>query len=497
MTHAVAQGSGWRLGRTPQIASALERIKAIVGPAGWLDEPQDVEPHLREQRGLYVGATSLVVRPDNTRQVSQVVALCAEAGIIVVPQGGNTGLCGGAVPSAEGTNIVLSLSRMRRIRALDADNFTITVDAGCVLADVQRAADGANRLFPLSLGAEGSCQIGGNLSTNAGGIQVLRYGNMRELALGVEVVLPDGRVLEGLRSLRKDNTGYDLKHLFIGAEGTLGIITAATLRLFPKPVATATAYVSLQSTEDVISLLSLARSHTADQLTAFEFMPRFGVDIATRHIEGVRDPLPGAAPWYVLMEVSTSSGDCDLDGMLESLLGAAIERHLVIDAAVAKTQQQRIDMWRVREALVEAQKFEGASIKYDISVPVTSIPGFVRDAMAACRAVLPQVRPLAFGHCGDGNVHFNLAAPVGDEGTFAPMSAIFDKIVFDLVSANSGSISAEHGIGLTKRDALAFYKSTTELDLMRRIKCALDPQMLMNPDKVLAANFLPLRMIQP
>jgi D-lactate dehydrogenase (cytochrome) len=469
------------------LEEALARIKAVVGPAGWLSVPADVAPYLIEQRGLYRGQTSLVVRPASTREVSEVVAICNEANITIVPQGGNTGLCGAAVPPENGSNVVLSLSRMRQVRSVDPDNFTITVDAGCVLAEIQQAADAHDRLFPLSLGAEGSCQIGGNLSTNAGGIQVLRYGNTRELTLGLEVVLADGRVLDGLRALRKDNTGYDLKQLFIGAEGTLGIITGATLRLFPKPVAAATAYVSLPSIDAVIQLLSLSRKHTADLLTAFEFMPRFGVDIATRHVAGVRDPLPREDDWYVLMEVSTSADDGHLDAMLESLLAAALEAGLITDAAIAASDVQRRAMWRIREALVEAQKFEGTSIKYDVSVPVTSIPAFVASASAACRALVPGARPLAFGHCGDGNVHFNLAAPVDDDGSFATWSPAFDSVVFDLVQSYKGSISAEHGIGKTKREALRTYKSVTELDVMRRIKAALDPKMLMNPDKVIPA----------
>ncbi len=468
-------------------ADAIAQIKAIVGAAGWLEADADVAPYLHEQRGLYRGRTALVVRPGSTQEVARVVAVCAAAKLAVVAQGGNTGLCGAAVPSEDGRNVVLSLSRMRTIRSIDPDNFTMTVDAGCVLADIQQAADRHDRLFPLSLGAEGSCQIGGNLSTNAGGMQVLRYGSMRELTLGLEVVLADGRVLDGLRALRKDNTGYDLKQLFIGAEGTLGVITGATLRLFPKPTATATAFVALPSIDAVIALLALARSRTADQLNAFEFMPRFGLEIATEHIAGVRDPLPQRADWYVLMEVSTSAEDAQLDEMLQSLLVSAMQAGLVSDAAIAASDAQRRGMWRVREALVEAQKFVGASIKFDVSVPVTSIPTFVAAASRACLAIAPTARPLAFGHCGDGNVHFNLSAPPHDDGSFASLGGAFGKVVFDLVHELRGSFSAEHGIGRTKRDAMQVYKSATELDLMRRIKAALDPVMLMNPDKVLPA----------
>ncbi|QAA92651.1 FAD-binding oxidoreductase [Pollutimonas thiosulfatoxidans] len=467
------------------LQSVINEIKSVVGPSGWLSADADIAPYLCEQRGLYRGSTGLVVRPTTTQQVSKVMTICSRANVPVIPQGGNTGLCGGAVPPADGLNIVLCLSRMRSIRSVDPGNFTITVDAGCILAEVQQAADQHDRLFPLSLGAEGSCQIGGNLSTNAGGMQVLRYGNMRELTLGLEVVLADGRVLDCLRALRKDNTGYDLKQLFIGAEGTLGVITGATLRLFPKPVSVTTAYVSLPTLQSVISLLSLSRMKTGDQLTAFEFMPRFGVDIAVRNIHDIRDPLPGEADWYVLMELSSSVNDGHLDIMLETLLEDALEAGLIIDAAVASNDSQRAAMWRVREALVEAQKFEGASIKFDVSVPVMSIPEFIPEASQACLEVLPSVRPLAFGHCGDGNVHFNLAAPVDDDGRFGNWTPVFNTVVFDIVEKYRGSISAEHGIGLTKREALGVYKSDIELDVMRAIKAALDPLNTLNPDKVI------------
>lgn len=464
---------------------AIARIKQIVGDDGWLSSPDDAAPYLSEQRGLYFGKTYLVVRPRSTEEISEVIAECAKAGIAVIPQGGNTGLCGGAVPPENGRNIVLSLSRMRNVRSIDSENFTVVVDAGCVLADIQQVADQHDRFFPLSLGAEGSCQIGGNLSTNAGGMQVLRYGNMRELTLGLEVVLADGRILDLLRGLRKDNTGYDLKHLFIGAEGTLGIITGATLRLYPKPVSVATAYVSLNSLDSVIALLNLARKESGDQMTVFEFMPRFGVDIAVRNIPDVRDPLPGEIQWYVLMELSSSVNDGHLDSVLESLLGVALESGVVVDAVIATSETQRASMWRIREAIVQAQKFEGASIKFDVSVPVSSIPIFVAQAIASCLEAMPSVRPLAFGHCGDGNVHFNLAAPINDDGSFADWTSIFNTIIFDLVTAHNGSISAEHGIGKSKRDALGIYKSFTEIDVMRRIKIALDPLNLMNPDKVI------------
>ncbi len=474
--------------RADAVDAALGRIRAIVGASGCLEAPDEVGPFLAEQRGLYRGRTLLVVRPASVDEVSRVVEACAGAGIAIVPQGGNTGLCGAAVPPGDRPNVVLSLGRMRRIRSIDPGNFAITVEAGCILAEIQAQADAHDRLFPLSLGAEGTCQIGGNLSTNAGGMQVLRYGNARELTLGLEVVLPDGRVLDCLRGLRKDNTGYDLKQLFIGAEGTLGIVTAATLRLFPKPTTRATAYAAVPTLEAVVGLLALARSHSGDQLTVFEFVPRFGVDIAVRHVAGVRDPLPDGSPWYVLMELSSAAPDSRLEATVESLLSVALERGLVTDAAVAASDQQRTAMWRVREGLVEAQRHEGGSIKFDVSVPVTAIPAFVRQAIDACLQVEPRARPLAFGHCGDGNVHFNLTAPIGDAGEFMALAPRFDDVVFDLVASHGGSISAEHGIGLSKRAALARYKSATELDVMRRLKAALDPMGLLNPDKVLPGS---------
>lgn len=467
------------------IDEALQRIRSVVGLAGCLDAVEDIEPYLVESRGLYRGGTRLVVRPASTDEVARVVSICADAGIKVIPQGGNTGLCGAGVPPEEMPNIVLSLSRMKCVRNIDPDNFTLTVEAGCVLADIQDIADRHDRLFPLSLGAQGSCQIGGNLSTNAGGVQVLRYGNARELTLGVEVVLPDGRVLDSLRLLRKDNTGYDLKHLFIGAEGTLGVITAATLKLFPKPVGHSTAIFALPTLDAVIDLLSRARTMTADLLTAFEFIPRFGVEIAARHVEGVRDPLVSPSPWYVLLEMSTSAHGTELDSVMEALFAAALEAGSVSDGVIATTEQQRQAFWKIREGVVEAQKGEGASLKYDVSVPVTSIPLFVTAAIDACRRISPDVRPLAFGHVGDGNVHFNLTAPIGDDGAFVAAAATFDDIVFDLVAGMKGSISAEHGIGRTKKKALARYKSAVELDVMRRIKSALDPHMVFNPDKLL------------
>jgi FAD/FMN-containing dehydrogenase len=464
----------------------LDRLKAIVGPGGFIDDPADMERYLVEERGLYRGATPLILRPAATAEVAAIVKLCATAGISIVPQGGNTGLCGGAVPWADGRSILVSLSRMNRVRAIDPLDFTITVEAGCVLADIQQAAEQADRLFPLSLGAEGSCQIGGNLSTNAGGIAVLRYGNMRDLTLGLEVVLPDGEIWDGLRVLRKDNTGYALKHLFVGAEGTLGIITAATLKLFPHPVEIETAFLGLRRVTDVMALFAHAREASGDQLTAFELIPRIGLEFATRHIAGVSDPLAEPYPWYVLMEMSSSRRDSGLRASLEAFLGDSMAAGLIADGTIAESAARALALWRIREGVVEGQKPEGGSIKHDVSVPVSQVAAFITRAMEAVTDRLPGIRPVAFGHVGDGNVHFNLSQPLGaDKGAFIDRWAEFNTIVHDLVVSMNGSISAEHGIGRLKREELTHYRSAIELDLMRKIKRALDPANLMNPGKII------------
>src|SRR5690242_7369580 len=377
------------------LETALQRIKEVVGPRGWIADPAEQEPYLTEARRLWRGATRLVVRPASTAEVAAVVRLCAEAKLPIVPQGGNTGLVGGGVPPEDGHNIVLALGRMNHIRAIDPINFTVTVEAGCILAQLQQAAAEADRLFPLSLGAEGSCQIGGNLSTNAGGIAVLRYGNTRELTLGVEVVLPDGQVWDGLRGLRKDNTGYDLKQLFIGGEGTLGIITAATVKLFPKPREIETAFLALTRIENVMELFSRARAATADQLIAFELIPRAGLDLALAHIPGTADPLTAAFPWYVLLEMSSSQTESGLRGLLERLLASALEEGLVADGVIAESGAQAKGLWHIREAIVEAQLYSG-SIKHDVSVPVSRVAEFVIRASAAVSESLHGIRPIAF-----------------------------------------------------------------------------------------------------
>jgi len=470
-----------------EIETALERIKSAVGPRGWLDDPAEQEPYLTEARRLWRGATRLVVRPASTAEVAAVVRICAEARLPIVPQGGNTGLVGGGVPPEDGDNIVLALGRMNRIRAIDPVNFTITVEAGCILAQLQEAAAEIDRLFPLSLGAEGSCQIGGNLSTNAGGIAVLRYGNTRELTLGLEVVLPDGQVWDGLRGLRKDNTGYDLKQLFIGAEGTLGVITAATVKLFPKLREIETAFLGLTRVEDVMVLFARARAATADQLTAFELIPRAALDLALAHVPGTIDPLALHHSWYVLIELSSSQTESGIRGLLERLLESALEEGLVADGVIAESGAQAKELWRIREAIVEAQLYSG-SIKHDVSVPVSRVAEFIIRATAAVSERLPGIRPMAFGHVGDGNIHFNLTQPEGaDTASYLARWHEFNDIVHGVVRELHGSISAEHGVGALKRDEIARYKSPVEIELMRRVKHALDPANIMNPGKVVSA----------
>jgi FAD/FMN-containing dehydrogenase len=469
------------------MTDAIEQIKQIVGDKGFIADPQGMAPYLEEERRLFHGAARLVVRPASTAEMAAVVRVCAAARIPMVPQGGNTGLAGGGVPWEDGRSVVLSLGRMNRVRSIDPVDHTITVEAGCVLAEVQRAAEAADRLFPLSLGAEGSCQIGGNLATNAGGIAVLHYGNMRDLTLGLEVVLPDGEVWDGLRALRKDNTGYDLKHLFIGSEGTLGIITAATLKLFPRPRSVETAFLGLGRVEDAMALFVRARGSSGDQLTAFELIPRLGLEMALAHVAGVRDPLAGACPWYVLLEVSSSRSESGLRASLETFLTETMAAGLLRDGVVAASATQAKDLWRIREGMVEAQKHEGGSIKHDVSVPVSRVADFILRATAAVEAKLPGIRPLAFGHVGDGNIHFNLSQPPrADTAVFLQRRAEFNHLVHDLVRGFGGSISAEHGIGRLRREELPRYKSPLELALMRRLKRALDPDDLMNPGKILA-----------
>ncbi|MGB1877453.1 MAG: FAD-binding oxidoreductase [Rhodospirillaceae bacterium] len=463
----------------------LDRLVAIVGQKACLTEASDIAPYLEEERGLYHGATSVVVRPGSTDEVAAVVTLCAEEGIGIVPQGGNTGLCGGGIPAENGSEIILALGRMNAVRGIDPTNFTMTVDAGCILTDIQNKADEQDCLFPLSLGAEGSCQIGGNLATNAGGINVLRYGNARDLVLGLEVVLPDGRVWNGLRALGKDNTGYALKQLFVGSEGSLGVITAAVLKLFPKPRETETAFCALNSLDDVTRLLNRARALSGDAVTAFELVPRIGLEFCTRHIDGVTDPLSEAYDWYTLIEFSTSRPNSDLRAGFEGLLEAAFEDGIIVDAVIAESQAQAENLWRIRESLPEAQKHEGGSIKHDVSVPVSLVPEFVTRGTAAVLKAYPGARPCPFGHVGDGNVHFNVSQPEDmDKDAYLSEWEAMNRIVHDLVMDMNGSISAEHGIGRLKVEEMEYYKDAVELDLMKTLKAALDPKCTMNPGKV-------------
>ncbi|HMA48503.1 MAG TPA: FAD-binding oxidoreductase [Magnetospirillaceae bacterium] len=460
------------------------RIAELLGPAGLIADPAGMAPYLEEERGLYHGKARLVARPASTAELAELVRICAEAGIAIVPQGGNTGLCGGASPS-EG-QIVVSLSRMNKIRAVDPVNFTMTVEAGVVLQTVQAAAEAVDCLFPVSLGAEGSCQIGGNISTNAGGTGVLRYGNTREQVLGLEVVLPDGRVWDGLKALRKDNTGYDLKQLFIGGEGTLGIVTAAVLKLYPRARDQQTAFCALADLPSSLKLLGRARNATGDQVTGFELVPRIGLAMGCELVPGVTDPLGEPHEWYALIELSSSRPDAGLQEMLEHLLGEAIEAGEVLDAVVASSLEQRKALWKIREGIPEAQKKAGGSIKHDVSVPVASVPVFIERASRAVEAAMAGVRVVPFGHLGDGNIHFNLSQPVeADKQAFLERWEEMNRIVHDIVVEMQGSISAEHGIGRLKKDELAYYKAPVELDLMRRIKQALDPQGIMNPGNIL------------
>jgi len=470
------------------VDEALERIRSAVGPKGWMDDAAAMRPHLEDWRGLYKGAARAVVKPANTQEVSEVVAACAAAGIAIVPQGGNTSLCGASTPEdGDRPVIVLSLARMSAVREMDAANHTMTVEAGCVLQDVQARAADADRYFPLSLAAEGSCMIGGNLSTNAGGVNTLRYGNARDLVLGLEAVLPNGRIWNGLSGLRKDNTGYDLKDLLIGAEGTLGIITAAVLKLYPKPTDQRSAFCAVPDLKSAVDLLGRARAESGDAVEAFEFMPRLVIDLVLDHIPDTEDPLSEKHDFYVLMElVSTSSNGADLGDTLEAILGQAFEDGLVLDAAIAQSEAQRQAFWKLRENASEAQKLEGPSIKHDVSVPVSGIAEFYDRAFQEVAKVRADVRLVGFGHVGDGNLHYNLQSPPGEDAkTFFADWAAFNTAVHDVVVAMGGSISAEHGIGRLKREELAHYKDPVALDVMRAIKRALDPAGIMNPGKVL------------
>jgi FAD/FMN-containing dehydrogenase len=466
-------------------ATLLARLATTVGPANVLTAREDVEPYVVDWRGRYRGVALAVVRPGSTEEVCGVVRACVEKRVPIVPQGGNTSMCGAATPDAAGNAVVLSLSRLDRIRGVDVGNATMTAEAGVTLAQAQAAAAEAQLLFPLSLASEGSCTLGGNLSTNAGGTAVLRFGNARDLALGLEVVLPDGRLWEGLRGLRKDNTGYDLKQLFIGAEGTLGIITAAVVKLFPAPRARATALIAVADVDRAVRLLTLLKRSLADRLVGFEIMNALSLELSRKHHPASPDPLPGRA-WYVLVQADDPAENRELAEMLERALAQGVDDGIVDDATIAASDAQRKQLWSLRENISEAQRREGPNIKHDISVPVSAIPQFLRDTESALSQAFPGVRFVTFGHLGDGNLHYNLSAPLDEPPAgFMKRSAAANRIVHDLVDAAGGSISAEHGIGQLKRDDLRRYKSAVELDVMRRIKTALDPEHLMNPGKVL------------
>jgi FAD/FMN-containing dehydrogenase len=459
----------------PTRETILQLIK-VVGEAHAITNPADMAPFTTEWRGLWTGNTPLVLRPGTTDEVSRIMSVASATGTRIVPQGGHTGLVGGGTPNESGDEVVLSLSRLNRIREVDAEDFSMTVEAGCTLQAVQATAEKAGLLFPLSLASEGSCQIGGNLASNAGGLNVLAYGNARDLCLGLEVVLADGRVWNGLRKLRKDNTGYDLKNLFIGSEGTLGVITAAVLKLFPRPKHVETALYAVPSATAAMALFNALKFASNSRLTACELLPDIGMEFIARHF-GLRNPVATQAPWYALTELSDAT-----PGISESVF----ETCDVIDGVIAQSEQQRAEIWNLREKLSESQKPEGGSIKHDISVPVSHIPTFIEEARTAVATAFPGSRLVCFGHIGDGNLHFNVSQPVGgDKQAFLDQWDAMNDVVFALVKKHHGSISAEHGVGRLKRHRMTEIKSTVELDMMRSMKAALDPHGILNPGRVL------------
>jgi FAD/FMN-containing dehydrogenase len=471
---------------TPAASALLEALQRRCAGIALHTAAELTAPYLVDHRRLYHGQALAVALPDSTAQLAALMGACYALDIAMVPQGGNTSYCGGATPDSSGRQLVIGLARMNRVRAIDPANFSITVEAGCLLANVQRAAAEAECYFPLELGSAGSCQIGGNLSTNAGGLNVLRFGMARDLALGIEAVLPDGRVLQRLRGLRKDNTGYDLKSLLIGAEGTLGIITAATLKLWPRLRSSATAFVAVRDVAAAIALLGRLRTTAGERLNSFELLPRAAIELACRHIPDTRAPLGTDSAWYVLCELS-SFVDEPLDELLQGALLQASDSGLIQDAALASNESQRRAFWQLREAIPEAQRRAGPGVKHDISVPVSALPAFVAEASAWVQAHAPEGTLVAYGHAGDGNLHFNInwldtVAP----GAIAGQEPVIRRAIHDLVAAHGGSISAEHGIGQLKVTELQHYSSPVELDAMRTIKGALDPKGLMNPGKLLA-----------
>jgi FAD/FMN-containing dehydrogenase len=464
---------------------ALARIREVVGPAGVVDDEATRQGYLVDERRLYQGEAALVVRPASTEEVSRVVSICHEAGLGVVPQGGNTGYCGGATPDDAEGQVLVSLSRMNRVRAVDPVGSTLTVEAGTVLADAQRAAEEAGLLFPLSMGSEGSAEIGGALATNAGGLAVLRYGTARELCLGLEVVLPDGRVLHGLSGLRKDNTGLDLTSLFCGAEGTLGIITAATLTLFPRPTARQTAWLAVADADAACRLLGRARRESGDQVTSFEYVTRPSLELVLGYVDDLVDPLEDAHEHYVLLELSSGGSEPQLREVSEAILVAGMENGEILDGVLAESSRQRTDLWRLRESIPESEKHQGGSVKHDVSVTVDRIPDFL-EAAPRRLAAIAACRFSVYGHIGDGNLHYNLLAPEGaDPRAFREEhGAALSACVHDLAVELGGSFSAEHGVGKLKKGELVRYKDPVALSVMRAIKDALDPEGLMNPGKM-------------
>jgi FAD/FMN-containing dehydrogenase len=467
-------------------ADHIARFRAIVGAEHALTDPDQQLPYLREWRDVYFGRSPVILRPKSTAEVSSILAVCNAERIAVVPQAGNTGLVGAQIPFEMGHEVVVSVERMQAVRAIDAAGYAMTVEAGLTLAEAQAAAESAGRLFPLSLPSEGSCRIGGNIGSNAGGVGVLAYGNTRSLVLGLEAVLADGRVHDGLKALKKDNTGYDLKDLFIGSEGTLGIVTAAVLKLFPKPAEQATALVALEHLEDALTFFALAQDAAGRGLTAFEFIPRICIDFVTRHVPGARDAFPTPYPWYVLLEISGARADGTARREMESVLDAGLAHGRIVDAVLADSIAQSRSLWRLREGISEAQKPEGGNLKHDVSVPVARIADFVRRADAEVARIAPGARPIPLGHFGDGNVHYNVSQPVGaDRAAFMALGPAVARAVHDIALAFNGSISAEHGIGRARRDELHRVKPAVDLELMRGIKRVFDPNGILNPGKLL------------
>lgn len=471
----------------PPSQNTLDELKAAVGVGSWFDSPQELAPYVVDFRRLYRGSTPLVLLPRSTQEIATILAICHRNAVAVVPHGGNTSYCGAATPDDSGSQIVLSMRRLNRVRTVDAANYSMIVEAGVTLAEAQSAARGQDRLFPLSLGSEGTAQIGGNLSTNAGGTSVLRYGMMRDLVLGLEVVLADGRQMSGLTNLRKDNTGYDVKSLFLGAEGTLGVITAASLKLFPRPSDTATALVGIDTPQRALDLLGRLRTAAGDQITTFELLPRLAVELTVTHISGVANPLAQDAAWYLLIELTSPNPRQNLLTLLTEELQTVAAEGMIIDALIATSIAQSLAMWKLRESVPEAQRHHGASLKHDVSVPVSSVPRLIEEGSRLVRSMVPEGDVLSYGHLGDGNLHFNVSQRTGtDKNAFLTNGARLEQAIFNLVDSLGGSISAEHGIGQLKVAEFARRADPVELALMRDLKHTLDPKGILNPGKVLA-----------